>query len=92
VYHRALCHALAMAKVPFQSQREYDVLYKGHVCGTFKPDIVVKEKIILELKATDSLCTQHEAQTLSYLKATGLRLAMLINFGETSLVVKRFAK
>ena len=92
VYHRALCHELAKNKIPFQSQPEYEVLYKGHACGTFKPDIVVEDKIILELKAVDSLAAQHEAQALSYLKASGLRLALLINFGQTSLVVKRFVK
>jgi len=92
VYHRALCHELAVAQIPFQSHPEYEVVYEGHVCGTFKPDIVVEEKMILERKATDSLCTQQEAQAPSYLKASGLRLAILINFGETSLVVKRLVK
>ena len=68
------------------------MLYKGHVVGKFKPDFVVENKIILELKAAEALCAQQEAQALSYLKASGLRLALLINFGESRLVARRFVK
>ena len=55
-------------------------------------DFCVDEKIILEVKATDALCKQHEAQVLAYLKATGLRLGLLMNFGEQSLNVRRFVR
>ena len=49
-------------------------------------------KMIAELKAVDSLCSQHEAQALAYLKASGLGLALLMNFGETRLVSERFVR
>ena len=53
-------------------------------------DVLVDSKIILELKALDALCKQHESQLLAYLKATGCPVGLLMNFGEQSLKVKRF--
>lgn len=90
VYHRALAHELAKAKIPFQSEAGFEVAYDGVVCGEFRADMYVDGKIILELKATEALSRVHEAQVLAYLKATGARLGLLMNFGERSLMVKRF--
>jgi len=92
VYQRALCHELAKARIPFQSQPRFEVSYDGVICGEFRADIYVEEKIVLELKAAESICKEHEAQALAYLKASGARLAILINFGEVSLKTKRFVR
>ena len=92
VYHRALCLALGNAGLGFVSEAAFQVKYEGQACGSFKADLVVDNKIILELKAAESLCSVHEAQVLAYLKASGLRVALLMNFGEKSLVWKRFVK
>ncbi len=89
VYHRALCHELAKARIPFVSEKAVDVSYDGIVCGEFRMDIVVDDKIVLELKALERLADVHLAQALSYLKATGLTLAILLNFGQKSLETKR---
>ena len=89
VYQKAVCHELIKAKIPFQSQAEMDVAYDGIICGAFKADLVVDDRIILELKAVDCLSAQHDAQALTYLKASGLKLAILINFGEERLVFRR---
>ena len=89
VYHRALCVELIAAKIPFESEKAVQVFFHGTLCGEFRCDIVVDASIILELKALDALCDAHIAQALSYLKATGLRLAILINFGGKSLQSKR---
>jgi GxxExxY protein len=92
VYQRALSHELAKAGIPFQAQARFEVAYDGCPCGEFRVDMYVDEKIVLELKAADGLCKQHEAQSLAYLKATGARLAILINFGEQSLNFRRFVR
>ena len=89
VYHRAMCHELAKARTPFVSEKGVEVSYDGIVCGEFRMDIVVEDKIVLELKALDRLADVHLAQALSYLKATGLKLAILFNFGQKSLETKR---
>ena len=92
LYHRALSHEPAKAGIPFQSQARFEVAYDGALCGELRVDRYVDEKIILEVKAVEAPCRQHEAQVLAYLKATGAHLAMLINFGEQSLNVRRFVR
>lgn len=89
VYHRALCYELMAAGVSFQSEQKAEVHYDGELCGEFFLDLVVDGALILELKTLDSLNDQHLAQVLSYLKATGLTVALLLNFGARSLQVKR---
>ena len=89
VYHRALCHELVKAKIPFESEKTVEVTYDGIVCGKFRMDIVIENKIILELKAIECLSDVHLAQALSYLKATGFKLAILFNFGQKSLETQR---
>ena len=79
------------ACIPFETEKQFKVVYADTQCGDFRADIFIDGKIVLELKATDSICRQHEAQVLAYLKASGAELAILMNFGETSLRTKRFA-
>lgn len=88
VYQNALCHEIEKAGIPFHPQAGFEVSYDGVLCGRFRVDVLVDGKIILELKAVESLCKQHEAQTLAYLRASGVNLAMLMNFGEPRLAVK----
>ena len=89
VYHVALCHGLEKAGIPFETEKKLCVYYDGVLCGEFIPDIIVDGKIILELKAVESFSRAHAAQTLSYLRASGLRLALLVNFGSVSLESQR---
>jgi len=89
-YQQALAKELLDRKIPFASQPEYEVVYEGVVCGTYRPDIVVDASVVLELKAISALSKEHMAQTISYLKAAGLRTALLINFGAPSLQWRRF--
>ena len=91
VYQKAMGHELMKTGIPFHSQARFEVAYDGVLCGEFRVDLCVDEKVIVELKAAESLARQHEAQTLAYLKAADLRLALLVNFGEPSLKVRRFA-
>jgi len=89
VYHRALCLELVKEKIPFASEVELEVAYEGVVCGQFRADIVVDEKIILELKAVEEIISKHTAQLLAYLKASDLSLGILMNFSNTRLQTKR---
>ena len=81
VYEEALAYELELRGTPFERQKVVTVRYKGRVVGTHRLDIVVDSKIVLELKAVSALNNVFKQQTLSYLKATGLRLGILINFG-----------
>ncbi len=90
VYHNAMCRELTLRGVAFESQPQFEVHYEETLCGTFKPDIVVMRSVIVELKAVSQLCPEHRQQTLSYLKASGLPKALLMNFGAKSLELRRF--
>ena len=89
VYHRALCQELMEQKIPFDNEKAFRVHYNGVCCGEFRADLVVDEAVITELKALASIDGEHLAQTLSYLKVSGLQVGLLINFGRKSLETKR---
>lgn len=83
---------LAEAKrqnVPTAREVTIEVKFKGEVIDAYRLDIVIDGKIILELKAVDQLHPRHRAQLLSYLKASGLRLGFLVNFGAEKLEIER---
>lgn len=85
IYEAALCHELGLRRIPYERQRRIDIVYKGLPIKGQRIDLVVANEVIVELKA---VMQQHRivlAQTLSYLKATGLRRALVINFGECRL-------
>jgi len=92
VYQAALVHELALRGISFEQLQRLPVRYKGVLVGEYVADLVVAEKLIVELKAVSALNTSHEAQTLNYLAATGMRLALLLNFGAKSLQHKRLVK
>ncbi len=85
VYEIALCHELSLRGVPFDRQVVVPVLYKDWLVGEGRADLVVGNRLVVELKAVPSLGPIHLAQILSYLKATGLTLGLLLNFGERRL-------
>ena len=77
-YEQCLCHELDLRKIPYKSQESLPIGYKGVKldCG-YRLDIVVADKLILEIKACDALLPIHEAQLLTYLKLTGIRIGLL---------------
>ncbi len=82
VYQECLELELGMRGVPFRTQVELLLSYKGHPLKQFyKPDFTCFERIIVEIKAVSKLTDEHRAQLHNYLKATGLRLGFLANFG-----------
>jgi GxxExxY protein len=81
LYERALTLELVARQIPFEQQKTIQVNYKGQLLGIYRLDLVVADQIILELKAVSALTDVFRQQVRSYLKATGLRLGILINFG-----------
>ena len=89
VYEAALALELARSSIACERQKRLPVFYLGEQVGEFKADFIIEGKIILELKAVKELNEIHEAQAHNYLAASGLRLAIIINFGSPSLEFKR---
>jgi len=81
IYENALALELDLQHIPFERQQQIQVHYKDRFVGTYRLDMVVDRKIILELKAVASLNEIFRSQLDSYLRATGLQLGILINFG-----------
>lgn len=80
-YEQCLCRELELANIPFQRQLAFPIDYKGARldCG-YRLDLVVDGRIIVELKAVEQLLPIHDAQLLTYLRLTGMRIGLLINF------------
>lgn len=89
VYENALMVLFAENHIFAQQQLPIRVQFHGHIVGEYIADILIENSIILELKAADRLAEVHKAQTLNYLKATGFRLAILLNFGKQKLEYER---
>lgn len=90
VYERALLTELRSRGLEVESQFPIKVVYKGVEVGEYYADIVVEGQVILEIKAVDCLQKVHEAQLLNYLKATGFKIGLLVNFTHPKAEIKRF--
>lgn len=91
VYQEALTIEFQKQGIPFIREKVIPVIYKGiELHGAFKADFICYNSIIVELKALSALTTDHSSQVLNYLKATGLRVGLLINFGTASLQHQRY--
>ena len=93
IYEEALCHEFSLRGIPFERQKEVDVFYKDKVIKGQRLDIVAFGEVVVEIKSVRKLEDIFTAQVLSYLKSTGLKRALLINFGGSQLVdgIKRFS-
>lgn len=89
VYENAIIFKMRLQHIIFQSQKKYPVNYKGKVIKDFICDLIVENKIVVELKAIKQLGDIERAQIINYLKVTGHQLGLIINFGEKSLNYKR---
>src|SRR4026208_1378203 len=92
VYQVALERELTLRGVPFESQVKLPVIYKDILVGEYFADVVIDKKFVVELKAVSKFNASHQAQAMHYLAATGLRLALLLNFGIGSLEHRRVIK
>lgn len=89
IYHGAMRVALAHRAIPFESQLAVDINFEGVVVGRSRIDLVVAHEIVVELKAVDSLRDFHFVQLKSYLRASRLRVGLLLNFNSAILTIKR---
>ena len=89
VYENALMIALRKRRMKCQQQAPIKVTYEGEVVGEYFADILVNDTVILELKTVQAITDVHRAQAINYLKATGLRLVIIINFAKPKLEYER---
>ena len=89
IYEQALKVELSESGLSFDSQKEIKVQYSGVEVGVHRLDLIVEEEIIVELKAVKELADIHFAQLRSYLKATGIKVGLLLNFSKPTIEVKR---
>ena len=90
IYHQATLHEMELRGLKTVTEKECVVKYKDREVGKYRTDIIIEDKVIIELKAVSDLNENHEAQLISYLKATGLKVGLLINFSKKRLEFKRF--
>ena len=91
MYERAMCIEFSERSIEFSQQSKFPVHYKGRFLGNLIPDLIVREKVIVDLKVVNSFNDTHIAQMLGYLNITGLEIGLLINFKHAKLQIKRVA-
>jgi len=91
VYENALVHELRKSDIRVEQQPRIEVIYDGVAVGEYVADLIVEGRVVVEAKAIKRLDNVHLAQCLNYLKATGLRVCLLLNFGNPRLEIKRIA-
>lgn len=89
VYENALALQMQASGLRFKRQPPLAVRFRDHVVGVFRADFLVEDKLIIELKAVEHLLPAHESQLLNYLKATGIKLGLLLNFGPKAQIKRR---
>jgi len=89
IYEKALIEEFVKKAIKVETQRVIDVIYKGKKIGVHRLDMVVEGKVVVELKTVDRFSTYHTAQMLSYLKASGHKLGILVNFSKAKVEYRR---
>ena len=90
VYENSMMVELRRQGLKAKAQVPLEVRYKGEVVGEYQADILVEDQVLVELKAVERLQSVHEAQILNYLKATGIRVGLLVNFRYPKAEIKRY--
>ena len=89
VYQKSLAKEFKDIGLSFQQEPTLKVKYKGEEVGTYRPDFVIDNKVIIELKAVEFIPKSYENQLLHYLKSTKYNLGLLVNFGSPRLIIRR---
>ena len=90
-YENALVIEFLLRKIPFRQQPSYDVLYKGHKIGLFVPDLIVFDALVVDAKVIDKITDHERGLILNYLRITGLRVGVILNFKHRKLEWERIA-
>jgi GxxExxY protein len=85
-YERALCMELSEAGLQYNKQIGLPVIYKGEVIAEHRPDLVIANRVVVEVKAVERLARVHSAQMITYLQVTGLELGLIMNFNAATLL------
>jgi len=89
VYEKALMVALEDKGISAEPQKAIGVRFRGRPVGIYYADLIVEDKVLVELKAVSNLVPEHSAQVINYLNATGIKVGLLVNFGNSRLQYKR---
>ena len=89
VYQNAMAREFKLRNIDYEEQVNLQVDYKGNIIGEYRADYLVDEKVVVEIKAIKRISEIQEAQLINYLKGTGYKIGLLINFGAMSLEHKR---
>jgi len=92
VYEKALLIALRQKGLEAEEQYPTRVHFRGVPVGEFFADLLVEEKVVVELKAVKALAPEHQAQVINYLKATGIEVGLLVNFGSPKIEYRRLTR
>ncbi len=92
VYEKSLLIALQQKGIKAISQAPIEVSFRDQKVGIYFVDILVEDKVLIEIKAVERLSPDHKAQIINYLKATGIEVGLLVNFGNSKLEYRRFHK
>ncbi len=88
-YERALCHEFGLQKMEYSQQTVFPVFYKGKKVDDYIPDLIVENRVVVDTKTVDSFGDDEVGQMLNYLRITGLKVGLLINFKHSKLQWKR---
>jgi len=89
VYHRALAIEFETKGVPFTEEKAIEVTYKGKKIGSYKPDFIINDQVVLEIKVAPMITKMMQDQIYYYVKGTSYKLVLLANFGTTKVGIKR---
>lgn len=90
IYHNALLKELRKAGLIVETKKAINVFYEGEIVGEFEADLVVENKVIIEIKAKETLIEAHETQLINYLRATDIEIGLLLNFGKQPQLKRKF--
>ncbi|HAL92666.1 MAG TPA: GxxExxY protein [Verrucomicrobia bacterium] len=89
VYENAMCVEMRLRKMDFQQQPRYEVRYKSEKVGEYIPDLIVSDSVVVDAKTIDAITDHEIGQVLNYLKITGFRVGLILNFKHAKLQWKR---
>lgn len=89
VYQKAIAKEFEEMRLSYKKEESLKVKYKDEVVGNYRPDFIIDDKVILELKSVEFMPKSFEAQLIHYLKTTGFHIGLLVNFGSPKLIIKR---
>jgi GxxExxY protein len=89
IYHNAMKRLLDLNNIKYDTEKEVAVYLNNYIVGKHRMDLIVKDNIVVELKAVEEISRTHIAQVISYLKASGLELGLILNFAKSKLEIRR---